>query len=242
MRLRVMSDVHVELHADAGRAFVESLPDADCDALVLAGDVCTVPGGLLTALSLFCRRFPRVVYVAGNHEFWRSERGRVRAALRRACELNPGLSVLDDDVVRIGGQRVVGTTLWFPDSPAARMLSHDWSDFIVIPGLQKWLDRRSQGSARFLEREVRPGDVVVTHYLPSWKSVHPRWARESSNCFFVHDLEPLILERRPALWIHGHTHESMDYSLGQTRVVCNPFGYVPAPTNPSFDPGLVVEL
>jgi len=28
------------------------------------------------------------------------------------------------------------------------------------------------------------------------------------------------------LWIHGHTHESFDYMVGDTRIVCNPRGYI----------------
>jgi hypothetical protein len=28
------------------------------------------------------------------------------------------------------------------------------------------------------------------------------------------------------LWTHGHTHELFDYMVGETRVVCNPRGYV----------------
>jgi Icc-related predicted phosphoesterase len=33
------------------------------------------------------------------------------------------------------------------------------------------------------------------------------------------------MSARPALWLHGHTHGSCDYKLGDTRVVCNPMGY-----------------
>jgi hypothetical protein len=28
------------------------------------------------------------------------------------------------------------------------------------------------------------------------------------------------------LWTHGHTHELFDYMIGDTRVVCNPRGYI----------------
>jgi hypothetical protein len=41
------------------------------------------------------------------------------------------------------------------------------------------------------------------------------------------DLSEFILDR-PAikLWTHGHTHEEFDYMIGDTRVVCNPRGYI----------------
>ena len=41
---------------------------------------------------------------------------------------------------------------------------------------------------------------------------------------------------------HGHTHESFDYLVNGTRVVCNPRGYAPMELNPAFDPGLTVDV
>jgi hypothetical protein len=56
-------------------------------------------------------------------------------------------------------------------------------------------------------------------------------------------------ELRPAdIWIYGHTHESEDTVIGQTRVISNAKGYGPWPPqqrawdNPTFNPNLVVEL
>ena len=42
-------------------------------------------------------------------------------------------------------------------------------------------------------------------------------------------------------WSHGHTHESMDYMIGDCRVVCNPKGYHPTEVNPDFDPNFAVD-
>jgi hypothetical protein len=46
------------------------------------------------------------------------------------------------------------------------------------------------------------------------------------------------------LWIHGHTHDSFDYRLNGTRVLCNPRGYARdgVNENPMFDPQLVIEV
>jgi hypothetical protein len=37
-----------------------------------------------------------------------------------------------------------------------------------------------------------------------------------------------FIESRPQirLWLHGHTHHNFNYWIGETRVVCNPRGYV----------------
>lgn len=52
------------------------------------------------------------------------------------------------------------------------------------------------------------------------------------------DLTGLILERKPDLWIHGHVHQTADYRIGQTRVICNPRGH--ADERSGFDSGLTV--
>jgi predicted phosphodiesterase len=47
------------------------------------------------------------------------------------------------------------------------------------------------------------------------------------NGAYHSSLEELI-EQRPCikLWTHGHTHEPFDYMVHDTRIVCNPRGYV----------------
>lgn len=103
-------------------------------------------------------------------------------------------------------------------------------------------------SARWLDDELSrpfPGPtVVVTHHAPSPKSIHPRFAGSALNAAFVSDAEWLLRDRRARLWIHGHTHNSFDYEVEGTRVLCNPRGYAKdgAIENPAFDPLLTVTL
>ena len=90
--------------------------------------------------------------------------------------------------------------------------------------------------------------VVVTHHLPSEKSVHPRYANSELNPAFTSRIDDTI--GLADLWLHGHTHESCDYLVeganGQVaRVVCNPRGYSRHGSdieNFSFNPSLIVEI
>jgi len=102
-------------------------------------------------------------------------------------------------------------------------------------------------SRRFLESALRPdadstlrAHVVVTHHAPAAASIAPRFVGKPLNAAFASRLDDLIENGRPSLWVHGHTHSSFDYRLGQTRVLCNPRGY--PGENPYFQPGLVVEV
>lgn len=61
-------------------------------------------------------------------------------------------------------------------------------------------------------------------------------------CLAVSTFEPLIEKGRPALWIHGHTHDAFDYELYGTKVVCNPRGYPEEANSSGFMPDLIVEV
>ena len=70
--------------------------------------------------------------------------------------------------------------------------------------------------------------VVVGHHAPSKKSTHPRYKHETiMNGGYSSDLEQIMLDNpKIKLWTHGHTHEVFDYMIGETRIVCNPRGYI----------------
>jgi len=86
--------------------------------------------------------------------------------------------------------------------------------------------------------------VVITHHAPSPRSIHPRFAGTLLNACFVSDAESLLGADRALLWIHGHTHDSFDYEVKGTRVVCNPRGYSRSGVNenPHFDPNFTIEV
>lgn len=68
--------------------------------------------------------------------------------------------------------------------------------------------------------------VVVTHHAPTDLSLDPDYQGSSLNPCYVNNWgNRLAYEGGPALWFHGHTHRPHDYVVGDTRVVCNPYGY-----------------
>jgi predicted phosphodiesterase len=244
MKIQLLSDLHFEFHADGGASFVESLDPSGVDLLVLAGDIATAKG-LEKALTLFEARYPLIFYVAGNHEFYQAGREQLQKILKRATSRLKNVYWLDNDMafsfterysVR---KRVLGTTLWFPLSDGPK---HLMNDFTAIPNLEDWVYDENRKAVEFLSKELQEGDVVVTHHLPSPLCTHPKYAGSSLNCFFMTDLTKLIEERKPALWLHGHTHDSMNLQIGSTRVVCNPFGYLGHELNPKFSSNLKIEL
>jgi hypothetical protein len=182
--------------------------------------------------------------------------GKMRREAKRA-----GVHLLDADSVEIGGVQFLGATLWtdfalYGAEPKdiARSMALGQSmmaDYQVI----RWKDtgplapEETRGIHKLqvawltskLSKPFAGSTVVITHHLPHLDSVHPKYRGDLLNPCFASDLSALL--RPPVkLWIHGHTHESMDYEVGGTRVVCNPRGYLPQEPNKRFNPKLVVEI
>jgi Icc-related predicted phosphoesterase len=89
-------------------------------------------------------------------------------------------------------------------------------------------------------------EVVVTHHYPTDESIAPRWQGEPSNVFFSARIDK-TLQKHPnsniKLWIHGHTHDPMDFvSKYGFRVYCNPHGYPGEGSNRNFWDRLLVEV
>jgi Icc-related predicted phosphoesterase len=243
MRLQLLSDLHFEFHRDGGRSFADSLDPTGIDVLVLAGDI-AVAESISPALALLCRRFrdASVVYVHGNHEFYGSDRNFVVDITKRAQAENPNLVWLASSGAQLHGFNFLGAPLWFPPSTVDERLKCAMNDFSAIEDFESWVYEENAKAVSFFERQLRPGDIVVTHHLPSQRCVAPRFTRHPLNPFFVCDLTGLIIERRPRLWLHGHSHASVRAQIGETTVLCNPFGYAVEEPNPEFLDRLVVEL
>ena len=246
-KIRILSDIH--LHGSyLVSAYVGS---ADHDVVVVAGDIMKRPVDAMT----WCRqKFEKpVVFVAGNHEFYRCQ---IQHEIARARREQPdGVHFLKNSAVVIAGVRFLGCTLWtdyaVDGNPVEgmrqaaaglndhRQIEHGRGYFRPEHALSM-----HQQSVQFLEDQFATSfdgpTVVVTHHAPSPQSIAPEFKGDPTNPAFVSDLEEQISRWQPDLWIHGHVHASFDYDIGRTRVICNPDGY--RSSNLNFDHDLVIEV
>jgi predicted phosphodiesterase len=252
VKLHILSDLHLS------RGPLD-VPANDADVIIAAGDIARPHQAVPWLVGL---RKP-VLYVPGNHEFYGGSIAGTRAELKRLCA-GTNVSLLDNDEAMLEGVRFLGTTLWTDflvcgdgERQAAAMrqarnLLHDFR--IVRYGADEHVFAPADAIALFdvdvqwLEDKLaEPHDgptVVITHHAPSPRSIHPRFADSLLNACFASDAEALVKASRAELWVHGHMHDSFDYRLGETRVVCNPRGYAKdgVNENAAFNPGLVIEV
>jgi UDP-2,3-diacylglucosamine pyrophosphatase LpxH len=240
-----MSDLHFEHMPDYGAALLGSLDRQGADALVLAGDILSLalPGRALEAFRRFRDVYGTVFYVPGNHEFYKTSVAEGEALLQALESEVDGFVVLSaGKTVERQGRRFLGGTMWFGRHPKDNLYRIALNDFALIEGFTPWVWDQNRAFTAWLHDELREGDVVITHHLPSERSSPPIFANSPLNMFFVCDQERLIEERRPAAWLHGHTHRAASYTIGSTIVRSNPKGYPKErPAGFRYDP-MVIEI
>lgn len=265
MRVAILSDLHLEFEP-----FITPPQLRMADLVILGGDIHNGVEALHWARRSFPDQ--PIVQIAGNHEFFEACWQSVLDDMHRvARELD--INFLENDSVVVDGVEFLGATLWtdfelfsVPGRPLL-MSADEAKDRMQRRMIDYSLIRWRDGPDAELERLLTPDDsaaihrrsrtwlgdrlaipfdgprVVVTHHLPSWRSVAPAYLRAASNAGFASDLDDLFGPM--VLWVHGHTHHSFDYCAGATRIIANPRGY-PMKSggfeNPLFQPALLVEV
>ena len=254
--------VKIQIASDLHREFPYSHPVPELvpgvDVAVMAGDLCSYYHWHGAADEMCLKwRDARIVYVPGNHEYYGHDLRDVREKLGRFCR-RQNIELLDHGSALIGGVRFVGATLWTdfeidgtPQESRER-IRRGINDFRLIRYGGRTFDpgdaaERHAADVSFIDRTLTAANaagetaVVVTHHLPSPACIAPRFENDPLNPAFASDLDHVILKHRPSLWIHGHTHDSVDVRVGDTRILCNPGGYARG-DNPRFDPFLTAEV
>lgn len=240
MNIQVISDIHSEFHRDGGYEWARGMDSEGVDVLVIAGYLGLVHEStkLELVLALLREKYPEVVYVMGNHEYYHSDIATVGEFRERVGNRYENLHILDNDYVEIGieGRRFLGSTLWFREGSGGKEIldqfniisrKHRLNDFNEIGGgFLEWVGKRNEESIEFFRNNIREGDVVLTHHVPSNQLISPKWLGSELNRYFVCDMEDVIEDNKPGLWVYGHTHDSNSMKIGQTEVVCNPMGYI----------------
>jgi Icc-related predicted phosphoesterase len=235
------------------------------DYLVIAGDL---SADLKVMQHFFAYHAPSdipVIYVLGNHEY---EGRRLDSTVEQIREMTrhfENVFVLDNESIQFDGVKFIGSTLWSNfelDGLENKKEAMKWAKMSIVD-FTYIFDKNETGqyvsltpekmvkmneeACRFLEFELKnnpyPGSkVVVTHFAPHPNSVHIRHQGQQSS-YWVNNLEHLM--GFSDYWLHGHTHNSFNYEVEGTKVVCNPRGYSKVfnmSSNSAFNRELILPL
>lgn len=223
--------------------------DPGFNVLILAGDVLDHGYIGFTQLEEWIEPFDQVFYIPGNHEYYQhntldNDMSIYTSEIKNIIKANDSLSkIIFDDMItlELDENIIIGTTLWtdLSDCDYFKLmhLRHSMSDLNIIYVNGKrfltdhWQDLHNK-QLQYLDlqyskyKDSGKKIIIVTHHAPSFQSVHQAFKTSTINVGFVSNLDQFILDR-PNIhtWIHGHTHSSHDYYIGNTNILCNPHGY-----------------
>ena len=243
MKVYLYSDLHLE----CGDAQI-SKNITKKDIVIIAGDLCLWDNEVNKSIGMdflydICHKADKVLYVLGNHEYWRSKYQDVLPLVRELTQDIPNLIILENESVLYNNVLFVGCTLWtdFDNmDPLLMYTAKDRSnDYKRITWHEKGIYRSvrpddlyiiNQKSKKFLFDSIKEhkGSVcVITHMAPSSFSSSPEYKGSPDSGLYVNNYENKIYNECPNLkwYVHGHLHSSSDYYIGETRIMCNPHGY-----------------
>jgi len=243
MRIQYCSDLHLEMNPVVE---YNTLLTPVAPVLALLGDIGDPESPELQKFLEWCTRmWKQVLYVPGNHEFWRLKPGSKKtipsalAILRSYEKLYPNLMILwRGKVYSEDGIIVLGTPLW--SRPAEGVIPHEheraWVDNDRTFDAQT-LSTLHQEDLNWIKKEINAARgtmvVMLTHYAPSLLLINRNWIERPESTLYASDLDILI---RPPIvaWACGHIHQSIEWlkgwesATGETGVVLlitNPRGY-----------------
>ena len=260
MKIALCSDLHLEF----GQIELKNTEGAD--VLILSGDIMLAEDldrhpNISVAPSMQSSRyiksmryrefldnvnseFPKVIYIAGNHEFYDCKWVKTLDILHETMADYKNIFFLEKEILKIDDVTFIGCTLWTDMNKGDPLTLHAtrdmMNDYRTIVNDEKGYTKLKPADTALRHRETlqyirsivaEKHDekfVVAGHHAPSKLSTHPRYANDKvMNGAYSSDLSEFIMDHpQIKLWTHGHTHEPFDYMLGETRIACNPRGYI----------------
>ncbi len=225
MKIAYASDLHLDHNPSIP---LSGLPAAD--VLVLAGDVDTMPEFYTETLRKVRLSFSGpILFVLGNHEYDHSIFPDVRLKYREAIAHDAQAYLLENESLVLGGVRFLGATLWTDFDGGKHMPGCQHTHTMESPegGMVRTetILKTHRESVAWLEKQFALDSiptVVITHHAPSLRSQPKHFTGTQGYCS---NLDAHIQRWKPDVWIHGHLHDTADYRIENTRILCNPWGY-----------------
>ena len=189
-------------------------------------------------------QFPHTIFIAGNHEFYHGKWNQSLITLADECAKFSNVYFLEAGSKKIDDVTFIGGTLWTDMNKGDPLTLHAVRDMmndfrIIKKDLEGYTNLKPYDTVvrhrhmlgyikQIVAEKHNEKFVVVGHHGPSFQSVHETYKNQHIiNGAYHSDLSEFIIDRpQIKLWTHGHTHEDFDYVIGETRIVCNPRGYI----------------
>jgi predicted phosphohydrolase len=241
-----VSDIHLETKRKRPKIPVAS------DNMVLAGDIGNPFDRMYKDYIRYCSfEYENTILVSGNHEYWNTDVHCMEEIDNQIDNVVSNFYFLNNNGVEFDNVCFIGNTLWSQLKPRPKRKGRGRGNeanikykgkLVTGTDLTKFHKKDRKWLENSIDTHINNKDsinntkdiIVVTHYLPSYKLVHPKFNtkryRKSLDRFYT-DLDHMI--KPPIIaWVGGHSHCNMNIKVNDVDLMINAYGYSDK-TNPN---------
>lgn len=260
MQIRVLSDIHIDINEN------HPIPEFEDDVFtIIAGDV---SGDPVVSSYWIEDNIKNGVFVHGNHLVYNTLNQPIqdlKVIFKNKFPLDANISYLDNQYKIVNDIVFIGCCLYtdyqyngtvYNNMKYAEKGLNDfrWGLYRegdkVVPLLPKHYLGMFNESFNFIKKTLKKFKnkkcVLITHHGVSPLQLDPKHFNSSLNASYISNLEKFISKyNNLVLVVSGHVHNSSDFKIGNTRIICNPYGYRDpyyGGCNLKFNKNLIVEV
>lgn len=251
MKILIISDLHME----QAHYSIETIVQSQCDLVCLIGDI-SFKFKAFKFIEELINNGLIVIYVLGNHEFYNINNqmktvDEIKKGWKERSEKLNNFYFLDNDSIIINNIKFIGSIGWtfvdenkFTKNQIEDVLSHSadfqniytsklMKGYRIIRGYNITLDEYKvlhQEALNYIKNELNKPflgtKILLSHHPLCMENIELFNNMPIEKQFYYSNYNELIKNSDLDYYFHGHIHESYDYLLNNTRVICNPYGYI----------------
>ena len=242
MKISILSDLHREFWQ------VDIPYYTDSDVVIFAGDIaCPIEKSMDFLIEYSNKRKLLVIAVLGNHDFYRSNYEEALNYAAKRTKESKYLYLLENSSCIIDNVKFIGCTLWsdFSYETGGNISLQEDNAYIAQANVADFYEIRfGKNNKRFsamkcmslynesinflkeeLSKDFSGKTIVVTHFGIDKKCSNSKHFDSRLQPYFISNVSEILNNFKLDFCIHGHTHFSNSFSIGNTKVISNQVGY-----------------
>ena len=220
LKIQYVSDLHI----DVRQKIPIITPQPDVKHLCICGDIGNFQESIVQDfLESIDKQYEKIFIVPGNHEYGNDcvydPKTVADDTIKKICKMYKNIYFLSNSTYQLTEKTVIiGSILWSDLSKKAN--ANDYTIHNLEFRKNVLFIKHAIMNAKIAKQNV----IVMTHFVPTIKLIHPVYLVSPSIDFFVSDLEYLMASPVIA-WICGHTHSVIDCHINGVYCGVNALGY-----------------
>jgi len=244
-KLRYISDLHLEFYHIHKLPLPQIEPESTTDCIALCGDIGNPSfPNYKEFLSNMATKFSKVFLISGNHEYYqifnKNEKldiDKTDQLINELCSSFNNVYYLNNNSYQLTDKlTIIGTTLWSNIFENHEMISRYMNDYNCIYIGNRLFNindstRLNYINSQWIESQISEAQqkgkklIVLTHHMPSYKMIIPKYTGHFASCCFANHLDKLI--RDPIIiWLCGHSHCCVENNINGIYCGINAVGYL----------------